>query len=990
MSGQSSFDECEHARRARCDSFARRDLRGGRRVTGGSTSITLTLVVICVLLGFELKAELKPEPVLWLESGTMFGRNAQELSLLIAVQGIVNREKPLLMTDSKEMLFADAGKEWRRYLEKDKGFAFENASSLGEVIIKFKSHFKGLVVYDPKSDAQTAIAMTMSGLMDYLPLTPEMLENRSTTSRKIMPVAGAVDPFTGLEVKEDLRAKFKNSDQAFEWAYKELYPKCNKEYAFSIKHNDWYSAVYGDLVIAQKGFCLSAKTKQDGKESPKRLNELFAKLNPYTLILGWADSEWYLVNASSLNNCYLAGGAPNLSFWNKVPLSGPVKHIVSQPRKKKLENKYYVIYQTGDGDHSKMMNSLQNGNWLLPERGKVAMNWGMQPLLLKAAPAMMEYYARTATDKDGFFAGPSGAGYVHPAVLSDFLEYAKRTRQYVDSFGMAAVEMWEVKGVEDYSLYKKFNTPIQGIPPVKLFTEDRLQGGTMPYAATNRWMDDGTMIIQRYGLLHVWGGRLRAFEDRIGEMVRRIEAVANVRQPPFFITIYHHVEACLEDITERLPADKFEVITLQEAVQLGQEAGSFTVDSPSVGGGPSEKIQVEITVRNLSNASIDNGNVTVKLPQNWTASLDKWNYGSLAAGQIKTQAIEVTPFFTSAPSQAVENNIIYFQDNRFQWNRSIKPIIYPESRTLLSPSIIGQASFTGQVAKDPEVIKAKGVISTKGGSVSIDFEADFDKRPYLEILLKNVESKSNLSIDNITSKGSKNRWLLPGSGGVVKGTLLYDLSQITKLKGICKLRLSLNGLDLAFAKLHNGGLGFVPKAPFPTEKPQLSDDETGVILNNGGFEFPGGIAESWFADNGLRSNKCKRNGKFSLQLPVGRELSGKNVSAYQVLSSEKLKPGMELEMTAHVYGAPVMDQKSIQKLILVVADDKRVGKGIAEIPLVTTESAADSWRTIKLRIKLPQEFHSKWSIKTIFQIKSSATQEPGELYIDDVSVAVVR
>jgi hypothetical protein len=35
------YGESEHARRARCDSFARRDLRGGRRVTGGSTSMTL-------------------------------------------------------------------------------------------------------------------------------------------------------------------------------------------------------------------------------------------------------------------------------------------------------------------------------------------------------------------------------------------------------------------------------------------------------------------------------------------------------------------------------------------------------------------------------------------------------------------------------------------------------------------------------------------------------------------------------------------------------------------------------------------------------------------------------------------------------------------------------------------------------------------------------------------------------------------------------------
>ena len=58
-----SEGESEHARRARCGSSARRDLRGGRRVTGGSTSIPFGLLSTRAHRGPKSVSSTVPSPL---------------------------------------------------------------------------------------------------------------------------------------------------------------------------------------------------------------------------------------------------------------------------------------------------------------------------------------------------------------------------------------------------------------------------------------------------------------------------------------------------------------------------------------------------------------------------------------------------------------------------------------------------------------------------------------------------------------------------------------------------------------------------------------------------------------------------------------------------------------------------------------------------------------------------------------------------------------
>jgi hypothetical protein len=68
-----------------------------------------------------------------------------------------------------------------------------------------------------------------------------------------------------------------------------------------------------------------------------------------------------------------------------------------------------------DGDNIQYDQRRMRLMWDNGARGSVPINWTISPLLLDAAPALFDHYARTATANDLLMTGPSGAGYAYPA-----------------------------------------------------------------------------------------------------------------------------------------------------------------------------------------------------------------------------------------------------------------------------------------------------------------------------------------------------------------------------------------------------------------------------------------------------------------------------------------------------------------------------------------------------------------------------------------------
>jgi len=104
-------------------------------------------------------------------------------------------------------------------------------------------------------------------------------------------------------------------------------------------------------------------------------------------------------------------GTANSSFYKSLPRMTPLSDPSEVKPQEPVEEKVYVAFMTNEGDTLKYLASLGNlGCWLQPERGKVPINWGMDPLLYREFPGLVSYFQATATEKDRFFSATAGWG----------------------------------------------------------------------------------------------------------------------------------------------------------------------------------------------------------------------------------------------------------------------------------------------------------------------------------------------------------------------------------------------------------------------------------------------------------------------------------------------------------------------------------------------------------------------------------------------------
>ncbi len=160
--------------------------------------------------------------------------------------------------------------------------------------------------------------------------------------------------------------------------------------------------------------------------------------SPY---LGWfgndIEGEFGAVELASKHGVYVvpADWFNNLTVFSGTRLAAePPK----APQRPALENKIYVTLTFGEGDNLQYNQHRMRLLWDDPARGKVPVNWTSTALLLDAAPAILDYYRRTATANDLLISGPSGVGYFYaePWPKDHFREFLRRTRPYVEKSGM--------------------------------------------------------------------------------------------------------------------------------------------------------------------------------------------------------------------------------------------------------------------------------------------------------------------------------------------------------------------------------------------------------------------------------------------------------------------------------------------------------------------------------------------------------------------------
>jgi len=194
-----------------------------------------------------------------------------------------------------------------------------------------------------------------------------------------------------------------------------------------------------DYAVANRAmvFWLDANAPAE-RELMERIMDDAGRGTPY---LGWfgndIEGEFGAVELASRHGVYVVPA----DWFNNLTVFGGTR-IDSEPARPRpaprLQDKIYVTLTFGEGDNLQYNQHHMRRLWDDPARGEVPINWTSSPLLLDAAPAILNHYRKTATPNDRIIAGPSGVGYFYakPWPEDHFADFLGKTRPYIEKSGM--------------------------------------------------------------------------------------------------------------------------------------------------------------------------------------------------------------------------------------------------------------------------------------------------------------------------------------------------------------------------------------------------------------------------------------------------------------------------------------------------------------------------------------------------------------------------
>lgn len=268
---------------------------------------------------------------------------------------------------------------------------------------------------------------------------------------------------------EDLRGRWKSAAEAYEWAFAELWPKMNPR-VLACLYPDPKMSGLRDYLMRHRVFTFWITDKAKDADAAARERALAEKVMaaapPNVPVLGF----WYsgpdagineydgvglageygkiTVVSDWLSNCSLLSGV-RVDF---APLAKAQRARGESPPPDLDPARVYIAFNVVEsGDAPSYLETRQTEVWADPKRGSVPIGWGMGLCAAELMPPVVEYYLRSATPNDRFFAAISGAGYTHPfrkfmARTADpdaaWSEYLRITAGLMDRLGFAELGLY--------------------------------------------------------------------------------------------------------------------------------------------------------------------------------------------------------------------------------------------------------------------------------------------------------------------------------------------------------------------------------------------------------------------------------------------------------------------------------------------------------------------------------------------------------------------
>lgn len=289
------------------------------------------------------------------------------------------------------------------------GLRTRRIGSVEEAVTAYRKYLKGYVVWDPGVRTSLMVSFTVAGLEDVLVVTAAHL-----------PLMEKL----GLKAVEDFRNKFqgKKDVEIFQWAYDTYWARCSRdflvylgEYCTGLKGGPGMQPAVADFAISHQAFCTDLSALPAATDEYRLADKIFSEMHPYAYVFGWhsycKDKEEEHITLLSRHALIMAEGlasVPNLSFHGQLPLTPgfAFKQKGKFNPNPTIEDKVYLALIESDG--------LGIGSWLKPGRGDLPYGWEMNEEYFHVAPALLQYYYETATEKDRFIGSLSGPGYLYP------------------------------------------------------------------------------------------------------------------------------------------------------------------------------------------------------------------------------------------------------------------------------------------------------------------------------------------------------------------------------------------------------------------------------------------------------------------------------------------------------------------------------------------------------------------------------------------------
>lgn len=321
-------------------------------------------------------------------------------------QGIINREKAelFLSTGDKEM-------DWWKYIDVAWTRPAKGVITTGEnrgLRTLFKSYadrLDRLVVCNyANNDYTFNMGLLMACAGNDLPVTEALKD-------------ALVAEFGWDKEIVDIRDRWPDITQAYNWALDEIMPRINKQLVVSAGlRDDWRGGGWRifDYAVASRSFTFWV---DDKTTTGKNIIKKILRTPGYpanAVVMG------YGMHGDDLNDTtnpegfgYVVGDLfPNASYYSSFPTETFENWQREGEAVEAKPGKIYVSLYWSDGDNISFNHNLEHIIWSQAERGKVPVSMTVAPALCELAPFILRYYHETATDNDELIGGPSGAQYI--------------------------------------------------------------------------------------------------------------------------------------------------------------------------------------------------------------------------------------------------------------------------------------------------------------------------------------------------------------------------------------------------------------------------------------------------------------------------------------------------------------------------------------------------------------------------------------------------